>query len=73
MVTSAWISRICFAITTGIGTATALGAIPPRYAVWCVIATAMIQAFQHPVQQSTNDNRVASSAVAVNQSFSEKN
>lgn len=63
MGTSAWISRICFALTTGIGTATAAGAIPPKYAVWCLVATSMIQAFQHPVQQSTEDNRAAASAV----------
>ena len=63
MTASAWMSRICFAITTGIGTATAAGAIPPKYAVWCLVATAMIQAFQHPINQSTNDNKAASAAV----------
>lgn len=64
MTNASWVGRICAAITAGLGIATAAGVIPPKYAWIPLVVSGMVQAFQHPVMQSTNDNKAASEAVA---------
>lgn len=65
---SSFLSRLTAALTVGIGGAMATGVLNPKTAAYIALGAAMLQAFQHPVQQSSTDNAVASSAVAQNKS-----
>jgi hypothetical protein len=65
--TSALLSRIVASLAVALGVAVQQNLIPPKYAGLGVIALAGLQAFLHPVTQSSSDNTAAAVAVAQNQ------
>lgn len=65
--TSAVLGRLNIAAIAALSSATAAGAIPPKYTLAAVVLMAVLQSFLHPIQQSTSDNQAAAIAVDINQ------
>lgn len=66
MTNSSWPSRVIVAVTAGLGTAMTSGALNPKIAAYALIVLAFLQSLQHPVTNSTSDNKVAEEAVKAN-------
>lgn len=71
--TSAILSRIVASLAVALGVAVQQNLIPPKYAGLGVITLAGLQAFLHPVLQSTSDNTAAAVAVVKNEAASPVN
>ena len=67
---SSFFSRLTAAVTVGIGGAMSMGVLNPKTAAWIALGAGVLQAFQHPVTQSTSDNAVAASAITANKANS---